>query len=65
MTKKQIIICFSDGRYLFDFITVNEGNTEQEALDAYMTQYEHIQNSMEIVKNLLPSIIHISFMENK
>ena len=61
--RRQIIICFSDGKWMCDFITVNEYQTQQEAIDEYVNKYEQVQGSMEIVSSLLPSIIHISFME--
>ncbi len=62
MTRIQIMISFDNGKWMSDFIEVNNGQTQKEALDAYMTQYEQVRNGMEIVSKLLPSIIHISIM---
>ena len=62
MGKKQIIICFNNGKWMCDFITVDDEQTQQEAIDAYMERYKQAQKSMEIVSNLLPSIINISVM---
>ena len=61
MGKKQIIICFNNGKWMCDFIEVN-GPTQKKAIDAYVKQYEQVCNSMEIVSKLLPSIINISVM---
>ena len=60
MTRIQIMISFDDGKWMSDFIKVKDGQTQKEALDAYMTQYEQVRNGMEIVSKLLPGIIHIS-----
>ena len=62
MTKQQIMISFDNGKWLCDFIEVNNEKTQNEVFDDYMKQYEQTQNSMEIVSKLLPSIIHISAM---
>ena len=62
MTRIQIMVCFANGKWMSDFITVNDGQTQKEALDAYMKQYEQVRNGMEIVSKLLPGIIHISVM---
>ena len=56
------MISFDNGKWLCDFITINEGQTQKEVIDAYMLQYQQAQGSMEIVSKLLPSIIHISIM---
>lgn len=62
MAKTQIIISFDNGKWMCDFITVDEYQTQKEAIDAYMKQYEQVRGSMEIVSKLLSSIIHISVM---
>ena len=62
MTRIQIMVCFDNGKWLSDFIEAEEGQTQKEALDAYMKQYEQVRTSMEIASKLLPSIIHISVM---
>jgi hypothetical protein len=56
------MICFDGGKWLSDFIEAEEGQTQKEALDSYMTQYEQVRSGMEIVSKLLPGIIHISVM---
>ena len=61
-TKIQIMVCFDNGKWMSDFITVDDGQTQQQAIDAYMKQYEQVCASMEIASKLLPSIIHISVM---
>ena len=53
MAKKQIIVCFDNGRWLCDFITIENGEIQKDILDAYMAQYEKASNSMEIVSKLL------------
>jgi hypothetical protein len=62
MTRKQIVICFENQKWICDFIQIEEGQNQQEVIDIYMKEYEKIRNSMEIVKLLLPAIIHISVM---
>lgn len=62
MEKTQIMVCYNNGKWMSDFIEVNNGQTQQEAIDAYMKQYEQVWGSMEIVSKLLPSIINISVM---
>ena len=62
MAKTQIMICFDNGKWMCDFITVDEDHTHKEAIDAYMEQYEQVRGSMEIVSKLLPGILHISIM---
>lgn len=62
MTRIQIMVCFDDGKWMSDFIEAEEGQTQQQAIDTYMEQYEQVRNSMEIASKLLPSIIHISTM---
>ena len=61
-TKIQIMVCFDGGKWMSDFIEAEEEQTQKEALDAYMKQYEQVRSGMEIVSKLLPSIIHISVM---
>lgn len=56
------MINFDNGKWISDFIEVNNGQTQKESIDSYMTQYEQVRNGMEIVSKLLPSIIHISVM---
>lgn len=65
MTRIQIMISFSNGKWICDFITFDKEQSQKEAINSYMTQYEQVRGSMEIVSKLLPSIIHISVMENK
>ena len=62
MAKTQIIISFDNGKWICDYITIDEEQTQKEAIDAYMLQYEQVRGSMEIVSKLLPSIIHVSVM---
>ena len=62
MAKTQIIISFDNGNWLCDYITIDEKQTQKEAIDAYLLQYEQARKSMEIVSKLLPSIIHILVM---
>ena len=62
MEKIQIMVCYNNGKWMSDFITVDEYHTQKEAVDAYMKQYEQVWGSMEIVSKLLPSIINISVM---
>jgi hypothetical protein len=62
MNKKQVVICFDDGTWTSDTVSVDKDQTDQEAIGAYMAQYEQVKGSMGIVAQLLPSIIHISIM---
>ena len=66
MKRHQVIVSLSDGKWISDYITVKEGQTDQQAFDEYMKQYEHIrtQCELDIIKKLLPSITHISKMSN-
>ena len=60
--KKQIIICFENGKWLCDFITAQGDKPDNEILDDYVKKYDEIRNSNSLVGNMLPVIIHISFM---
>lgn len=62
MKRFQIMISFDNGKWICDFITVKGEQTVEEAIKAYIAQYEQVKGSMEIVSKLLPSIIHISTM---
>jgi len=62
MKRIQIMISFDNGKWLCDFTTINEDQTVEEAIEAYIAQYEQVKGSMEIISKLLPGIIHISNM---
>ena len=50
--KTQIMISFDNGKWLCDYITINDGQTQKEAIDAYLLQYQQAQGTMEIVSKL-------------
>ena len=60
--KKQIIICFENGKWLCDFITVQDNKPDKEILDDYVKKYDEIRNSNALIGRMLPVIINISFM---
>ncbi len=62
--KKQIMICFNNEKWICDYIHLKEAETEKEAIDTYMNEYQNIcdNSSIDIVSKLLPSIVHISVM---
>ena len=66
MKRYQVIVSLADGKWIIDYVTVKEGQTDQQAFDEYMNQYEHVrtQCGLDIIKKLLPSITHISKMSN-
>ena len=62
MVRKQIMINFDNGKWNCDFITIEDGESQKDILDAYMNQYEQIRNSNALVGKMLPGIINISTM---
>ena len=62
--RKQIMICFSNEKWICDYIHIKEAETEKEAIDTYMKEYQKVRDnsSIDIISKLLPSIVHISFM---
>ena len=66
MKRFQVIVSLSDGKWLSDYLTVKEEQTDQQAFDEYMRQYEHIRSQcgLDIVKKLLPAITHVCKMSN-
>ncbi len=63
--RKQIIICFDDGKWLCDFISTQDDKPDQELIDDYLQKYEETKNSNDLIGKMLPSIIHISIMGDK
>lgn len=62
MERIQSMVCFDNGKWLNDYVTVDEGQTFEEAVECYMKQYEQARDGLRIVQLLLPGIIHISAM---
>jgi len=59
--RKQIYVNLSDGKWICDFVEVQEGEDIKKVLEDYENRYdENIKNSMDIIRHLLPCIIHIS-----
>ncbi len=60
--RKQIYVNLSDGKWICDYVEIQEGEDTKKVLEDYQKQFdENKENSMEIIRHLLPCIIHISF----
>ena len=62
MERIQAVISLDDGRWFHDYITVDEGQVFEDAVENYMKQYEQARDGLGIIRKLLPGIIHISAM---
>ena len=59
--RKQIYVNLSDGKWVCDFVEVQEGEDIKKVLEDYQVKYdENKANSMAVIRHLLPCIIHIS-----
>jgi len=60
MQRKQIIVCLTDGKWVTDFLHVEDEKDVQEALAKYQDCYEAVrQCNLPIIARLLPAIMQV------